>query len=99
MQSAQLLEQLHLGDPRSVARAISLLEDQAEIGPLIMQGLDQDRLDKALTVGITGPPGAGKSTLTSSLVQHLRQRGTRVGVIAVDPSSSLTGHCWAIAFV
>lgn len=93
MHSAQLLElleQLHLGDPRSVARAISLLEDQAEIGQRIMQGLDQQRLDRVLTVGITGPPGAGKSTLTSSLVQHLRQRGTRVGVIAVDPSSPLT---------
>ncbi|CAK8717911.1 AAA+ ATPase domain-containing protein [Candidatus Electrothrix aarhusensis] len=90
VQSAQLLEQLHLGDPRSVARAISLLEDQAEIGPHIMQGLDQQRLDKALTVGITGPPGAGKSTLTSSLVQQLRLREIRVGVIAVDPSSPLT---------
>ena len=94
MQSAQLLEQLleqlHLGDPRSVARAISLVEDQAEIGQHIMQGLDQQRLDKVLTVGITGPPGAGKSTLTSSLVQQLRLRGTRVGVIAVDPSSPLT---------
>ncbi|MDU9051155.1 MAG: methylmalonyl Co-A mutase-associated GTPase MeaB [Candidatus Electrothrix sp. Rat3] len=90
MQSAQLLEQLHLGDPRSVARAISLLEDQTEIGQDIMQGLDQQRLDRVLTVGITGPPGAGKSTLTSSLVRQVRQRGTRVGVIAVDPSSPLT---------
>ena len=93
MHSAQLLEllkQLHLGDPRHVARAISLVEDQAEMADRIMQGLDQQRLDRALTVGITGPPGAGKSTLTSSLVQQLRQRGTRVGVIAVDPSSPLT---------
>ncbi|WP_339136606.1 MAG: methylmalonyl Co-A mutase-associated GTPase MeaB [Candidatus Electrothrix sp. GW3-4] len=86
----QLLEQLHLGDPRSVARAISLVEDQAEIGQHIMQGLDQQRLDGALTVGITGPPGVGKSTLTSALVEQLRQREIRVGVIAVDPSSPLT---------
>ncbi|MCI5218741.1 MAG: methylmalonyl Co-A mutase-associated GTPase MeaB [Candidatus Electrothrix sp. LOE2] len=90
MQPAQLLEQLHLGDPRSVARAISLVEDQAEIGSCIMRGLDQQRLDRVLTVGITGPPGAGKSTLTSSLIRQLRQRETRVGVIAVDPSSPLT---------
>ncbi|CAK8725425.1 AAA+ ATPase domain-containing protein [Candidatus Electrothrix laxa] len=90
MQPTQLLEQLHLGDPRSVGRAISLVEDQADLGIGLMQGLDQQRLDKVLTVGITGPPGAGKSTLTSSLVQQLRLRGTRVGVIAVDPSSPLT---------
>lgn len=94
MQPAQLLEQLlerlHRGDSRSVARAISLVEDQTELGPAIMQGLDQQRLDTALTVGITGPPGAGKSTLTSALVHHLREQGLRVGIIAVDPSSSLT---------
>uniref|UniRef100_UPI00405753C8 methylmalonyl Co-A mutase-associated GTPase MeaB n=1 Tax=Candidatus Electrothrix sp. TaxID=2170559 RepID=UPI00405753C8 len=86
----QLLERLHRGDSRSVARAISLVEDQTELGPAIMQGLDQQRLDTALTVGITGPPGAGKSTLTSALVHHLREQGLRVGIIAVDPSSSLT---------
>ncbi len=90
VQPAQLLEQLHLGDPRSVARAISLVEDQAELGPAIMQGLDQQRLTKALTVGITGPPGAGKSTLTGALVHHLRKQEVRVGIIAVDPSSPLT---------
>lgn len=73
-----------------MARAISLVEDQEENAQQIMQALDQQRLDKALTVGITGPPGAGKSTLTSALVQQLRQRDIRVGVIAVDPSSPLT---------
>jgi LAO/AO transport system kinase len=87
---SQLLEQLHLGDPRSTARAISLVEDQAECGPIIMRGLDQERLDRALTVGITGPPGAGKSTLTDALVHHLRLQEVRVGIIAVDPSSPLT---------
>lgn len=73
-----------------MARAISLVEDQEENAQQIMQALDQQRLDKVLTVGITGPPGAGKSTLTSALVQQLRQRDIRVGVIAVDPSSPLT---------
>jgi LAO/AO transport system kinase len=90
VQPAQLLEQLHLGEPRSVARAISLVEDQAGIGPRIMQGLDQERVEQALTVGITGPPGAGKSTLTGALVHHLREQDVRVGIIAVDPSSPLT---------
>ena len=91
MDTAQLLAHLHDGDPRSVARAISLVEDQDENGPAIMQGLDRQRLDQALVVGITGPPGAGKSTLTGALVRQLREQGERVGIIAVDPSSPLTG--------
>ncbi|MCI5149428.1 MAG: methylmalonyl Co-A mutase-associated GTPase MeaB, partial [Candidatus Electrothrix sp. MAN1_4] len=69
---------------------VLVVEDQADMAGHIMQGLDQQRLDKALTVGITGPPGAGKSTLTSALVHHLREQDVRVGIIAVDPSSPLT---------
>ncbi len=91
MNPAQLLEQLHAGDARSVARAISLVEDQGESGPAILQGLNRERLDQALVVGITGPPGAGKSTLTAALVHQLRKQDKRVGIIAVDPSSPLTG--------
>ncbi len=86
----RLLAQLHQGDPRSVARAISLLEDQQDSSAAIMEGLNQKRLDRALIVGITGPPGAGKSTLTAALIRHLRQAEIRVGIIAVDPSSPLT---------
>ena len=56
-----------------------------------MQGLDRERLDNALVVGITGPPGAGKSTLTGALVRQLRAQDERVGIIAIDPSSPLTG--------
>ena len=91
MKTAQLLNRLHQGDARAVARAISLVEDQQPGGAAIMAGLDPDRLAQALVVGITGPPGAGKSTLTASLVKNLRTRDTRVGIIAVDPSSPLTG--------
>ena len=91
MDLSNLLAQLHAGDARSVARAISLVEDQGESGPTLMQGLDRKRLDRALVVGITGPPGAGKSTLTGALIHHLRDLGERVGIIAVDPSSPLTG--------
>lgn len=87
----QLLDRLHKGDTRSVARAISLVEDQHPAGPKIMQGLNQSRLEKALVVGITGPPGAGKSTLTAALVKTVREQSQRVGIIAVDPSSPLTG--------
>ena len=91
MNISSLLNQLHQGDARAVARAISLVEDQEQGRAEIMAGLDQQRLEDSLVVGITGPPGAGKSTLTASLVKHLRSQQTRVGIIAVDPSSPLTG--------
>ncbi|MCI5167909.1 MAG: hypothetical protein D3903_17960 [Candidatus Electrothrix sp. GM3_4] len=98
------LEQFHLCDTRSVARAIFLLEDQAEIGQCIMQGLDQQRLDRVLTVGITGPPGAGKSTLTSSLVQQLRLRLTLSGfksdflLIKITSKNRALGQLQEISF-
>ena len=46
---------------------------------------------KAHTIGITGPPGAGKSTITSCVIEHLRERGKTVGVAAIDPSSPFSG--------
>ncbi len=91
MEISSLLKRLHQGDARAVARAISLVEDQGQSGPDIMAGLDPKRLETSLVVGITGPPGAGKSTLTASIVKALRNEKTRVGIIAVDPSSPLTG--------
>jgi LAO/AO transport system kinase len=91
MDISQIMTGIRNGDARSVARAISIVENQEKMGPAIMQGLDQQQLDKALVIGITGPPGAGKSTLTGSLVRRLRDLGERIGIIAVDPSSPLTG--------
>jgi LAO/AO transport system kinase len=91
MDTAQLLSRLHAGDTRAIARAISLVEDQEDASSAIMEGLDRTRLAEVLVVGITGPPGAGKSTLTASLVKSLRSQNIRVGIIAVDPSSPLTG--------
>jgi len=91
MDTAQLLSRLHAGDTRAIARAISLVEDQEAASAAIMEGLDRTRLAEVLVVGITGPPGAGKSTLTASLVKSLRTQNIRVGIIAIDPSSPLTG--------
>ena len=75
---------------RSVARAISKVEDGAEDAASLMKAIFP-RTGRALVVGITGAPGAGKSTLVDKLALLYRQRKERVGIIAVDPSSPFTG--------
>lgn len=84
---------LRAGDSRSLARAISFVEDNAPQSAGIL-GLCHDALQaspRALRVGITGPAGAGKSTLVDGLTRVLRSAGRRVGIVAVDPSSSISG--------
>jgi LAO/AO transport system kinase len=76
--------------PRAVGRLISLIEDGSTALPEIMAALAVDT-GRAFVVGLTGPPGAGKSTTTAALVRALRARGERVGVLAVDPTSPFTG--------
>ncbi len=88
--SAQLVERILQGDRRAAARAISLLENQAPEARAIAEGLAPHR-GKCFRVGITGPPGAGKSTLVDGLARVLRQRDRTVGVVAVDPSSPFSG--------
>jgi LAO/AO transport system kinase len=75
---------------RAVARAISKAEDGAEDAALLMKEIFP-RTGRSLIVGITGAPGAGKSTLVDKLALLYRARGERVGIIAVDPSSPFTG--------
>ncbi|MDX6317621.1 MAG: GTPase [Nocardioidaceae bacterium] len=78
------------GDPRAVARLISLVEDAS---PLLREVAERlaPHTGNAEVIGITGAPGVGKSTSTSALVTVLRQAGRRVGVLAVDPSSPFSG--------
>jgi LAO/AO transport system kinase len=78
------------GEPRAIARAISLVEgDRPEGGALIARL--HARTGRAFLVGVTGPPGAGKSTLVDRLIGILRREALTVGVIAVDPTSPFTG--------
>jgi len=78
------------GDPAALARAISLVEEGAPRGEKILAEVFRDT-GRAAVIGVTGPPGAGKSSLVNRLVSQYRSRGGRVGVVAVDPSSAFSG--------
>ncbi|MEV6812598.1 methylmalonyl Co-A mutase-associated GTPase MeaB [Micromonospora sp. NPDC051296] len=85
-----LVERAREGDPRAVARLITLVESGDETVPSIAAAL-APFAGQAQVVGLTGSPGVGKSTTTNELVRALRARGHRVGVLAIDPSSPFTG--------
>jgi LAO/AO transport system kinase len=79
-----------LSSARLIARAISLVEDETAEGAALIARI-YSRTGRAYLIGITGPPGSGKSTLVDRLVAAIRQGGLTVGVIAVDPTSPFTG--------
>ena len=90
MRGAQLIEGVLAGNPRAVARAISVVEDGAEGASELMKSVFP-HTGRGLVVGITGSPGAGKSSLVDRLAGLYRGRGERVGIVAVDPSSPFSG--------
>jgi LAO/AO transport system kinase len=90
MDVPQLIERLRQGDVRALARAISLVENDAPSARQILSGCFP-LTGNALRIGITGPPGAGKSTLVDGLARRYRTQQTTVGVIAVDPTSPYSG--------
>ncbi len=87
---AHLLADFDAGRPAALARAVSIVENH-RVGYDAVLGALHPRIGRARRIGITGPPGAGKSTLTTELVKAYRAAGLRVGVIAVDPTSPFTG--------
>ena len=86
----KLVEQMLEGENVSLSRVISLVENESSQVPEIMK-LIAPHLGKAHCIGITGPPGVGKSTLVDKLTALMRKQGLKVGIIAVDPSSPFTG--------
>lgn len=87
---ARAIDALIAGNPGALARAISDIERHNPASAVILPAI-QSHLGRARVIGITGVPGAGKSTLISRYVRELRRSGKRVGIIAIDPSSPLSG--------
>jgi LAO/AO transport system kinase len=85
-----LAERVLGGDSRAIARAMSLVEDETPAGAALIARL-YPRTGHAYLVGITGAPGAGKSTLVDRLTAEIRAAGQTVGIVAVDPTSPFTG--------
>ena len=90
MSSDHLIEDFNAGKPAALARVVSIVENHRDGFEQILGSL-HPRTGRARRVGMTGPPGAGKSTITSLLVKSFRDQGLKVGVIAVDPTSPFTG--------
>ena len=90
MTDATLSDRLLAGDPRAIARAISLIEDESPARADLVRRIFA-RSGRAYLIGVTGPPGAGKSTLVDRLIGEIRKGGRTVGVVAVDPTSPFSG--------
>ncbi len=88
--NSSLVERVVAGDTRAVARAISKVEDASGDAAQLMKKIFP-LTGHGLVIGITGAPGAGKSSLVDKLALHYRQQGERVGIVAVDPSSPFSG--------
>ena len=80
----QLLKQIRKGDIRSLSKAISFVENEQEGYENLLEQLPPSN---AIIIGITGPPGAGKSTLTDGLIKEIIYEGKKLAVLCVDPSS------------
>jgi LAO/AO transport system kinase len=87
---ADLIARMRAGERRAIARAVTELERLSPVAPALLRAM-QPYLGHALVIGFTGPPGAGKSTLLNAFTRHVRSEGKTVGIIAVDPSSPISG--------
>jgi LAO/AO transport system kinase len=88
--AAEIAQSVLAGDLRLGARLIRDLDDQTVLAELILRQL-WPHTGRAFILGVTGNPGAGKSTVVDSLIAYYRKAGKRVGVVAIDPSSPFSG--------
>jgi LAO/AO transport system kinase len=87
---SRLIARMRAGERRATSRVVTELERLSKAMPRLLE-LMQPHLGHALVIGFTGPPGAGKSTLVNAYTRHLRGEGKSIGIIAVDPSSPVSG--------
>ena len=90
MVEAEFLDKLFAGDTRSVARAITKVENVTDDSAELMKAVFP-HTGKALIIGITGSPGAGKSSLVDKLALYYKEKGERIGIVCIDPSSPFSG--------
>ncbi len=90
MLNETLVEKLLINDRRAVARSISLVESDNDYAAELLKEI-YSSVGQGYRIGITGPPGAGKSTITNQLTKYFRNKNKTVGIVAVDPTSPYTG--------
>ena len=90
MDTKELAARLAKGDRRAVAKAITLIENDGAGAAGLLKAIGPG-LGNAFVLGVTGPPGTGKSSLVDRLTESYRKRGLKVGIVAIDPTSPLTG--------
>jgi len=90
LDTKELATRLAKGDRRAVARAITLVENDGAGSSGLLRAIGP-RLGHAFVIGVTGPPGTGKSSLVDRLTESYRKKGLKVGIVAIDPTSTLTG--------
>ena len=90
MDTKELAARLAKGDRRAVAKAITLVENDGAGSSGLLRAIGP-RLGHAFVIGVTGPPGTGKSSLVDRLTESYRKKGLKVGIVAIDPTSPITG--------
>jgi LAO/AO transport system kinase len=90
LDTKELAARLAKGDRRAVARAITLVENDGAGSSGLLRAIGP-RLGHAFVIGVTGPPGTGKSSLVDRLTESYRKKGLKVGIVAIDPTSPITG--------